>query len=109
MDERVFPSLFLVRAMKSGSTSLHDAIGMHPQIWMTSYKEPQCFAGSLDAEQGWFDSNPLPGPEGHWYFALFDKARDDPNVLYSGESVPPSKGALNESETSIRKLEFSVF
>ena len=72
--------------MKSGSTSLHGAIGMHPQIWMTSYKEPQYFAGLPDTELSWFDSNPLPDAEGRWYFALFDKAGDDPGVMYAGES-----------------------
>ena len=86
MIDHKFPNLFLVGVMKSGSTTLHDALGAHPEIFMTRYKEPQYFAGTVYTDREWFDRNPLPDPEGEWYFRLFDEARSDPGVKFAGES-----------------------
>ncbi len=37
------PNLFLVGAMRSGTTALHDALGRHPDIFMSEFKEPAHF------------------------------------------------------------------
>ena len=112
MFDRKFPNLFLVGVMKSGSTTLHDALKAHPEIFMSSYKEPQYFAGTQYTERIWFDHNPLPDPQGRWYFALFDDARIDPRIKYAGESSmdytqhPYSKVVLSEFVRSIPTPEF---
>jgi hypothetical protein len=41
----LLPNLFLVGAAKCGTTSLHHYLGAHPEVEMTSVKEPQLFAG----------------------------------------------------------------
>lgn len=38
------PNLFLVGAMRAGTTALHHALDAHPQISMSTYKEPAFFA-----------------------------------------------------------------
>ncbi len=39
-----FPNLFIVGAARSGTTSLHNYLAQHPQIFMSSTKEPHFFA-----------------------------------------------------------------
>ena len=38
------PNLFIVGAMKSGTSSLHNYLATHPEIYMSQFKEPQYFA-----------------------------------------------------------------
>jgi hypothetical protein len=85
MPDRKFPNLFIIGSMKSGTTSLHDALGLHPEIFMTKYKEPQYFTGTYHKHRRVFDDH-LPDPEGRWYFSMFEPARDDPAIKYAGES-----------------------
>ena len=40
----IFPNLFLVGAMKAGTTSVHYVLSEHPQIFMSEVKEPKYFA-----------------------------------------------------------------
>ncbi len=73
------PNLFVIGAAKSGTTSLHDYLDGHPQIFMSPLKEPGFF--SPDA----------PPPRKRYaytdslehYLTLFDEARDE---LLVGES-----------------------
>ncbi len=46
------PNLFLVGAMKSGSTTLHDHLAEHPEIFMSSEKEPGFFVPELWGDKG---------------------------------------------------------
>lgn len=85
MPDRIFPNLFIIGSMKSGTTTLHDAIGLHPEIFMTEYKEPQYFSGRLYTYRREFDDCP-PDPEGRWYFRMFEEAQKDPQIKYAGES-----------------------
>jgi Sulfotransferase family len=48
LTQIVRPSLFLVGAMKSGSTYLHQLLSAHPEIFMSTPKEPTYF---VDQEQ----------------------------------------------------------
>lgn len=43
MTDRM-PNLFLVGAMRSGTTALHEVLGTHPDIFMSPVKEPAFFA-----------------------------------------------------------------
>lgn len=73
------PNLFVIGAAKSGTTSLHEYLDGHPQIFMSPLKEPGFF--SPDA----------PPPRKRYaytdsldhYLTLFDEARDE---LLVGES-----------------------
>ena len=70
------PNLFIVGAMKSGSSTLHAYLGEHPEIFMSEPKEPCYFVELDDLEsparevvEGW----------GFWrsedaYLALFEGA-----------------------------------
>jgi hypothetical protein len=72
------PNLFVVGAMKSGSSTLHTYLGGHPEIFMSEPKEPCYFVDLDDLEsparevvEGW----------GFWrsldsYLALFEGAGD---------------------------------
>jgi hypothetical protein len=86
MPQRTLPNLFIIGAMKSGTTTLHHAIGLHPEIFMLEFKEPRYFAGCQDIDLWWFGDHALPDPEGRWYFDMFSQAYDNPQIKYAGES-----------------------
>ena len=78
------PNLFVVGAMRAGTTALHEALDEHPQIFMSAYKEPAFFA---DPSQLAIDSRIVAeagfaGNEAA-YLGLFDSAGD---VAFVGES-----------------------
>lgn len=66
------PNLFVIGAMKSGTTSLHEYLDTHPQIAMSAEKEPGYFVEELT----------LPKGE-KWYLSLFEH---DNRYRYLGES-----------------------
>ena len=66
------PNLFVIGAMKSGTSSFHDYLGSHPEIFMSEVKEPCHFVPELRRSQGT-----------DWYLNLFAKGQ---NCLYRGES-----------------------
>jgi hypothetical protein len=64
------PTFFIIGAAKAGTTSMHHYLGLHPQIQMSSVKEPGYFAGP---------ANGRPYPSGRIseledYEALFDRS-----------------------------------
>ncbi len=65
-------NLFVVGAMKSGSTTLHDYLAEHPEIFMSAEKEPGFFVAEL-----WGNKSPTE------YEDLFVDATDE---KYLGES-----------------------
>lgn len=72
MTEARRPNLFLVGAMKCGTTSLHTMLGAHPSVSMCQNpKEPAWFAGGNS------------GKDLGWYLERFAEARDE---RYVGES-----------------------
>ncbi len=66
------PNLFIIGAMKSGTSSLHDYLGKHPQVFMSQFKEPMYFSRGEDERMTKSE-----------YESLFDKASDQ---IYLGES-----------------------
>lgn len=66
------PNLFVIGAMKSGTTSLHEYLNTHPQIAMSQQKEPAYFVEELTMRRG-----------EDWYLSLFEK---DSRYRYIGES-----------------------
>lgn len=78
------PNLFIVGAMKSGTSTLHAVLGTHPEIFMASVKEPSYFVDPDQLRQLW----PVMEKRGYWrsvdrYLALFAPAGESP---YAGES-----------------------
>lgn len=79
-----FPNLFIIGAMKAGTSSLHEYLHQHPQIFMSRFKEPQYFSPHTTRwGLRWGQGNPCPEPGSDWYLRLFADAGD---VLYAGES-----------------------
>lgn len=66
------PNLFIIGAMKSGTTSLHEYLDTHPQIAMSRIKEPGYFVEELSLHKG-----------EQWYLSLFEQAV---RYRYVGES-----------------------
>lgn len=60
----VLPTFFVIGAAKAGTTSLHKYLSTHPQIAMTSVKEPMLYAGPQWREQiqGYGDLFPREAP-----------------------------------------------
>ncbi|HEY9767524.1 MAG TPA: sulfotransferase [Coleofasciculaceae cyanobacterium] len=79
------PNLFIVGQPKSGTTALHQFLGQHPEIYMSSIKEPHFFCSDFHLEsdraygrQRFFDFRNESA-----YLQLFSKAK---NVKIAGES-----------------------
>lgn len=72
------PNLFIIGAMKAGTSSLYKCLSDHPEIFMSPVKEPKYFS---DHKQ-W-----SKGPE--QYLKLFSKARSE---AYLGEASPSYTG-----------------
>lgn len=66
------PNLFIIGAMKSGTTSLHEYLATHPEIAMSREKEPGYFVEELSLGKG-----------EAWYLSLFER---DERYRYVGES-----------------------
>lgn len=78
------PNLFLVGAMKSGTTYLHELLAEHPSIFMSAVKEPCHFVSGEDLKRNW----PQMWRMGYWenqdkYMRLFDESNGE---KYLGES-----------------------
>lgn len=73
MNDEKRPNLFIIGAMKSGTTSLHSYLKSHPDIFMCEPKEPFYFV----KEKNWKLGE-------KWYLNLFAEATDQPVI---GEST----------------------
>jgi hypothetical protein len=92
-----FPNLFIIGAMKAGTSSLHQYLDQHPDIFMSRMKEPQYFAPHRTRQgAAWGQGMPFPARGLDWYLDLF---RDAGSARYAGESsvsytaVPEIAGA----------------
>ncbi len=91
MDLSRKPNLFIIGAMKSGTSSLHVYLAEHPEIFMCEPKEPSYFVSREDLKT-WY---PWMEEQGFWkgedrYLALFAAAGD--------------RKVIGESSTSYTKL-----
>jgi hypothetical protein len=59
------PNLFVIGAMKCGTTTLHEHLQSHPHVFMCSPKEPHFFVQEMNWSKGWA-----------WYRQLFAEAGD---------------------------------
>lgn len=63
----IVPNLFIIGAMKSGTTSLHEYLDEHPEIFMSPVKEPGFFADCVD----YYPSDLK------WYLSLFKDVKEE--------------------------------
>jgi hypothetical protein len=80
-----WPTFLVIGAYKSGTTALHHALRVHPEVFVPAYKEPGYFAFADRADPG----NPAYGRSVHdeaRYLALFDDAPTDARAV--GEVSP---------------------
>ena len=61
------PNLFIIGAMKSGTTSLHEYLSTHPDVYMSRIKEPGFFAECVKYYPKNFE----------WYMSLFKDVKDE--------------------------------
>ena len=74
------PNFFIVGAPKCGTTSLHEYLQRHPDVFMPFYKEPHYFGSDLQGSRFMqFRSNPAK------YLKLFQDVRGETRI---GESSP---------------------
>jgi Sulfotransferase family len=97
------PNLFIIGAMKAGTTSLHSYLGAHPDIFMSPVKEPAFFVDP--AEEG----PDKAGKTGYWndpslYLQLFEEAGDQ---RFVGESTTDYTKLPKKTGVARRILDFS--
>lgn len=73
LSDKPIPNLFIIGAMKSGTTSLHEYLNEHPDIFMSDVKEPGYFSDCVDYYP----------KDKEWYTDLF---KDVKNQKIIGES-----------------------
>ena len=79
------PNLFIVGQPKSGTTALHQFLGQHPEIYMSSIKEPHFFCSDfhLESDRAYGKQRFYDFRSESAYLQLFNKAK---NVKVAGES-----------------------
>ena len=79
------PNLFIVGQPKSGTTALHQFLGQHPEIYMSSIKEPHFFCSDfhLESDRAYGKQRFYDFRSESAYLQLFNRAR---NVKIAGES-----------------------
>ena len=79
------PNLFIVGQPKSGTTALHQFLGQHPEIYMSSIKEPHFFCSDfhLESDRAYGKKRFYDFRSESAYLQLFSKAK---NVKIAGES-----------------------
>ncbi len=89
-----FPNLFIIGAAKSGTTSLYQVLGSHPEVFMSPRKEPHYLAiqeggfVSFDGYKNTMSSirtHPLPVHTESGYRKLFEEVDQEP---IRGEASP---------------------
>jgi len=104
LQGRRVPDFFIVGHHKSGTTALYEMLRRHPQIFMSSVKEPRFLAADLRALVPAAKDSGLPETL-EAYLALFDDARDEQRV---GEASPSylrsqtAAGAIAELQPQAR-------
>ena len=79
------PNLFIVGQPKSGTTALHQFLGQHPEIYMSSIKEPHFFCSDfhLESDRAYGKQRFYDFRSESAYLQLFNKAK---SVKVAGES-----------------------
>lgn len=89
------PNFFVIGANRSGTTSLHEYLGQHPDVFMCPRKEPSYFAPKSDAERALWPDRQGARLTLDEYRALFAGVRDESVVgesstIYLTHAATPS-------------------
>lgn len=60
-DPSLLPTFLVIGAMKAGTTSLHEYLSRHPDVFVPEVKEPHFFAANWDRGIDWYQSLFEPG------------------------------------------------
>ena len=88
------PNLFIIGAMKCGTTSLHTYLGDHPDILMCPMKEPSHFVNSEELRIVW------PGPSR----PSFGNTEKDYCDLFRGGEGKLVRGESSTAYTKLHKV-----
>lgn len=117
MDERT-PNFFIIGAPKAGTTFVHHALGLVPEVYMSAVKEPGYFTSARDQARGldyYLDAyfaraagHPLRGESTPWY--LYSSVALDRIAAMSSTTPPrflvlvrrPSDRALSMYRDQVR-------
>lgn len=83
------PNFFIVGIPRAGTTSMHDYLNMHPDIFMSADKEPHYFGSDLTRRKMMKYSD-------HQYLELFSKAEDEKIIGESSTVYIHSEHAADE-------------
>jgi Sulfotransferase domain len=67
IDFSLLPNLFIIGAAKAGTTTLHDVLRQHPDIFMTKIKEPSYFSTNSNFQRGllWYQDTHFSHAKGY--------------------------------------------
>lgn len=94
----IIPNLIIPGAAKSGTSSLHEYLRIHPEIAMSSQKEPHFFTLKKKFDLGL-----------DFYNSIFPEAND--KHLYHGESSTsylPNKDAIHKIKNTLGEVKFII-
>jgi hypothetical protein len=99
------PNFFIVGAAKSGTTSLFEAVALHPDVYMSPLKEPDYFSSDLEFYPG-TDPQEYRVRDAAEYLSLFDGATTESAIGEASTSYlfSPSAPARIRSEIPHAKI-----
>lgn len=93
ITETNLPNLIVIGAMKSGTTSLHYYLNLHPEICMSRQKELNFFIGNWDRGIEWYKSHFVGQAKIHGEttpnYTNYPKSKDAPQRMFS--LIPETK------------------
>ncbi|MHC5109451.1 MAG: sulfotransferase domain-containing protein [Planctomycetota bacterium] len=96
------PNFLVIGAPKAATTNLCHALGTHPDVYMSTPKEPRFFSDDHVYARGW-----------DWYLSLFDgaascRAIGEGSTSYSLTGIYPKTGARIEKDLPDVKIIYTV-
>lgn len=97
MAKKQLPNFLIIGAAKSGTTSLHEELSKHPEIFMCNPKEPHFLANLPDNTIGGNYGYPRVDEAG--YYSLFQKVKNEKIIGESSVSILFYKNAIKKAKS----------
>ncbi len=97
MVKNQLPNFLIIGAAKSGTTSLHEELSKHPEIFMCNPKEPHFLADLPDDTIGGNYGYPRVDQAG--YYALFENVKEEKVIGESSVSTLFYKNAIKKAKS----------